>query len=495
MIIIEVTNPVYSRIYSGDGKAETLKTLLWYAEQMKIYVENYRFHPSFKAKRWDGKLSFFNAGSGYILTGLINHSLNILKQYDECVVKDPHHLLFSSDEPLTVDPNIFVDSPCGFSLFDDQEFVINKLLNKKRGVAEVATGAGKTLLTCALLETIQPEHGLVIVPNLNLVMQTYDEGFVACGLEEKTGMYYGKQKDELRQYTVATWQSLILNKDLMSCFDAIILDECHGVKGREIQDLMIHAENAIWRYGVTGTIPRDKCTRTTLEGVFGPTLVQVSSLDLQNRGRLSNCCIIMVNIEYPGDFKKRINDEANLLMAEAKLKKKEAPALKRKHKLKELAKYQPRIAAIQKLIAASSGMSVILNNYKEEGINLNDGLTKSVFMDGSTSIEERKKYKEQLTSGEMETLVTSYKMGSTGLNYPHLKNVFMTSPTKAYVTVIQSIGRALRKANDKSLAFIFDINDKIPNVESGQTRKSYYEEKQFPVKEITINLSKQEKLF
>ena len=58
---------------------------------------------------------------------------------------------------------------------------------------EIATGAGKTIITAALCQLVEPYgRTLTIVPNKSLVTQT-EEDFLACNLD--TGVYFGDRKD------------------------------------------------------------------------------------------------------------------------------------------------------------------------------------------------------------------------------------------------------------------------------------------------------------
>ena len=476
-----VDNPVVSYIRPADENADTISLLLRFADWMKKYAEGYRWHPSYKNGWWDGRIPFYHADSGMILTGLIPYAYKALSPQAEIVFEDPHDQFKTTN--LTVDPYLFEKH--GFVLYDDQEFAINSLLKSKRGLGEICTGAGKTIMTCALLETIQPEHGLVIVPDINLVLQTYEEGFVACGLQDRTGLFYGSQKDELKQYTVATWQTLQNVPQMMTNFDAIIIDESHGAKGKVIQELMMYAENATYRYGITGTLPKNECDLLTIMGVTGPKLVEVTTSDLQKRNRLTNCTIVVVNLKYTDKtFVEKITREARML----KEAKPNQPGIGRKHILHELAVYEPRQKVIQKLVNKTHGLSMVLTNYTKEGKSIAKGVHNSAFMDGSSSPEERQRIREALNSNTLKCLVTSYQMGSTGLNYKALANVILASPTKSFVRTIQSIGRALRKHDSKDMALIFDINDQIDGIETINTRMKYYEEKGFPIKEISINV-------
>jgi len=476
MILIEVDNPSYSTIRAVGDDPFSFKLLEAFEKHMARYVEGYRFMRAYKMGRWDGKIRFFTKWDGKILTGLVPYAYHWLKAQGEVQFID--HIKQFDDQNVEVDPYIFSDY--GYILYDDQKFALDHLLKKKRGIGEIATGAGKTIMTCALFETIQPEHGLVIVPNIDLVIQTYEEGFVEVGLESRTGMFYGSRKDELKQYTVATWQSLNKVPEIMETFDMIIVDECHGAKGNVIQELMSLAINAEIRYGITGTLPKADADYLSVEGALGQKLVEVTPADLQRRGRLTKAVIIAVHFEYPEEFVTKLRNEVKSLKLEG--------AKKRRYVLERISCYTPRKQAIKKLVESSEGFSVLLTNYIKEGEEISQILPNSVHVDGSMKEDERQKVRSEIKAENIEQLVATYKLAATGLNYKHLKNVFMISPSKSFVSVIQAIGRSLRKHEDKNLAVIFDIDDRLPWIESFDVRHKYYEEKEYPDQEITIAL-------
>ena len=66
-------------------------------------------------------------------------------------------------------------------------------LDKSNVLLLGATGAGKTIITAALCQLVEPYgRTITIVPNKSLVTQT-EEDFLACNLD--TGVYYGDRKE------------------------------------------------------------------------------------------------------------------------------------------------------------------------------------------------------------------------------------------------------------------------------------------------------------
>ena len=91
-------------------------------------------------------------------------------------------------------------------LRDYQVQVINEFLKNPQSLQEVATGAGKTLITAALSDMCE-QYGrtIVIVPNKDLVVQT-ERDYKNLGLD--VGVLFGDRKEYDKTHTICTWQSL-----------------------------------------------------------------------------------------------------------------------------------------------------------------------------------------------------------------------------------------------------------------------------------------------
>ena len=58
-------------------------------------------------------------------------------------------------------------------------------------------------------------------------------------------------------------------------------------------------------------------------------------------------------------------------------------------------------------------------------------------------------------------IVASYGTFSTGINIKRLHNIVFASPSKSRIRNLQSIGRGLRKADDKDKVTLYDIADDL----------------------------------
>jgi len=210
--------------------------------KFKYEVPYARHLPSVKLGRWDGKVAYFQlGGSTYI--NLLPEVLEWLTERNWDFEIDDQRENRQSFQFTQVDSSTFAHKtwPVGHPnvgqpivLRDYQIDIINQFLGDTQCVQEVATGAGKTIMTAALSLMVEP-HGrtIVIVPSKSLVTQT-EADYINLGLD--VGVYFGDRKELGRTHTISTWQSLNslyksskgVGKDwaAMTNVTALVVDEC-----------------------------------------------------------------------------------------------------------------------------------------------------------------------------------------------------------------------------------------------------------------------------
>ena len=205
------------------------------SNKFKYEIPYARHLPAVKLGRWDGKVSFFGLG-GTTYLNLVDQILPILEEggvYVDFEDKRPQH----NFEFKRVDKNYLSHikwpdtHPCAgqpIELRDYQVETINKFIENPQCIQEIATGAGKTIITAALCQLVEPYgRTLTIVPNKSLVTQT-EEDFLACNLD--VGVYYGDRKELGRFNTIATWQSLnVLEKKSKDEHTTDFLEAIQGI--------------------------------------------------------------------------------------------------------------------------------------------------------------------------------------------------------------------------------------------------------------------------
>ena len=448
-------------------------------KKYKYEIPGARYQPSVRLGRWDGKVPFFNLGG----TTYINLLPEILPYLDEqgydVAVEDTRNYR-TQFEFATVDELTYQHKkwPKGHPkvgepivLRDYQPEIINRFLSNPQCVQEVATGAGKTIITAALADAVSAYgRTIVIVPNKSLVTQTEDD-FV--NLELDTGVYFGDRKEYNRTHTICTWQSLnnllkntknaeadITIGEFLEGVVAVIVDEVHQAKADALKTLLSgpFAQVPI-RWGLTGTIPKEDYARQSINCMLGPVVGQLSASELQEAGHLAQC---HVNVVQLVDHKEYANYQSEL---------------------KYLIETSERLDYIARLISTivDSGNTLILVDRISAGKALAERLPGSVFVSGATKAGERKEHYDEVAEASDKIIIATYGVAAVGINIPRIFNLVLLEPGKSFVRVIQSIGRGIRKAEDKDHVQIWDITSTCKFAKRHLTkRKTFYKEANYP---------------
>jgi superfamily II DNA or RNA helicase len=143
-----------------------------------------------------------------------------------------------------------------------------------------------------------------------------------------------------------------------------------------------------------------------------------------------------------------------------------------------------RIEWIAKLTQsiADDGNTLILVSKIETGELMENMIPNSVFVNGSTKSKDRIEQYKDVRTATNKILIATFGVASTGLDIPRLFNVILIEPGKSFVRVIQSIGRGIRKANDKDYANIWDITSNMKFSAKHLTkRKEFYRDAAYPM--------------
>jgi superfamily II DNA or RNA helicase len=216
-------------------------------------------------------------------------------------------------------------------LRDYQIEIINNFLENPQCIQEIATGAGKTIMTAALSWNIEKYgRSIVIVPNKSLVTQT-EKDYVNLGLD--VGVYFGDRKDYNKQHTICTWQSLnnllketksgtaaFTIQDFLDDVVCVMVDEVYMAKADALKTLLtgVMAHIPI-RWGLTGTVPKEKFESQALLVALGPVIGKLSANELQQQGVLANCHVNVVQLIDHVEYKDYQSELRYLLETDARL--------------------------------------------------------------------------------------------------------------------------------------------------------------------------------
>jgi len=105
----------------------------------------------------------------------------------------------------------------------------------------------------------------------------------------------------------------------------------------------------------------------------------------------------------------------------------------------------------------------------------------SVFVQGRTKMEDREEEYDSIATEQHKVIIATYGVAAVGINLPRIFNLVLLEPGKSFVRVIQSIGRGIRKAEDKDHVEIWDITSTCKfSKRHLTTRKKFYKEANYP---------------
>ena len=449
-------------------------------KELKFFMPYARHTPAYKLGRWDGCVGFFTLG-GASFFNLLDKILPIIVDEGYTVEIDDqrtnHNFQFlevtETTHEQTIWPKGHVNEGQPVLLRDYQVDAINKFLNNLQCVQEISTGAGKTITTATLSKSVQ-DYGrtLIVVPNKDLVKQTLED-YELLGLD--VGVYFGDKKELGKTHTICTWQSLnsvqkrfkegdspISLEDFSQDLAAIIIDEVHQAKADVLKALLSGPfANVPIRWGLTGTIPKEDFEQLGLVACIGPVVNRIAAKDLQAQGVLANCLVNVLQLQDTSAY-NTYQEELTYLTTNVR-----------------------RIDFIAEFVSklSESGNTLVLVDRVKSGEMLVERLPDSVFVSGAMKTTDRKEHYDEIKDSDGKIIVATYGVAAVGINIPRIFNLVLLEPGKSFVRVIQSIGRGIRKAQDKDHVEIWDVTSACKfSKKHLTTRKKYYEEAGYPYK-------------
>ena len=457
---------------------------------MKLFsfdVPGARYLPSVRLGRWDGKVSYFSlGGSSYV--NLLEEIIPVVDAagYDielEDLRDYPTSFTFNH---IKEDSFSAIMWPKGhpvegtpIMLRDYQVEIVNNFLANPQCLQEIATGAGKTLMTASLSKSIEAYgRSIVIVPNISLVTQT-EADYVNMGLD--VGVYFGGRKESGHTHTICTWQSLNVLLKNTKAGDAevsigefiegvvcVIVDEVHQAKADALKTLLTGVMSQIpIRWGLTGTIPKAKFESQALLVSLGPVIGKLAASELQEQGVLANCHVNIIQLQDKVDF-PNYQTELKYLVSDDKRMTAIAGEILKVNRTGNTLVLVDRIEAGEIILAK------LTTNY-----NIAKGDV--VFVSGGTKASTRTEEYQDVATATNKIIIATYGVAAVGINIPRLFNVVLIEPGKSFVRTIQSIGRGLRMASDKDFVQITDITSSCKFSKRHLTqRKAFYKDARYP---------------
>lgn len=443
MINIIKQNETYIKIDCDDSVARELYSVF------SFEIPNYQFMPAYRFSNWDGKKHLFTTNKRIMYAGLYKKLIDYFNEnnYEYTLDSELVETDFSAKEAFE-----FCDSlNSKFKIKPHQLKGFIAAIRQNRGLFLSPTASGKSFIIYNICKYFKDKKILIIVPTVDLVDQLY-ENFEEYDLDktiEVQKIYQGEVKKVTKQITISTWQSIYkLGKAWFNQFEVIIGDEAHKFESASLTSILEKADEVKYRFGFTGTLKDSKINELVLEGLFGPKYIVATIEELQKSKDLAELKIKSLVLEYPDHIKKQ-------------QKRKEYP-----DEIEFIIGCEWRNQFIKKLALSLPGNTLILFSRIKHGDYLYDIIKKennnpTYLVHGLVDKEDRAEIRKIVNTHKDSTTVASFKTFSTGIDIPNLNNVVFVSPSKARITIMQSIGRGLRVSKIKTKMTLYDVVDDL----------------------------------
>ena len=457
-LIISKKNEVYLKIHAEPHIYYEL------SDQFTFDIPNAKFSPAYKKKYWDGKIRLFNTQKGEIYVGLLDRIIQFCKDHEytyEFIDSEYYGLPFEVNEMISLEG--VKDYMNAISKYKPREYQIDGVydaLKHNRKLLISPTASGKSLMIYSIVRYYvgNKKNILIVVPTTSLVEQMYkdfaDYGWNVGSFCHK--VYAGKERETDSQVIITTWQSIYkLPRKYFERFSVVIGDEAHQFKSKSLISIMTKLDGAKYRFGFTGTLDGSETHKWVLEGLFGPSYKIIKTDELMKKGHLAKLDINVLLLKHPPNKFENFEEEVQYIIG-----------------------HDRRNNFIKNLALDLKGNTLILfarvEKHGEPLYNLinNSNIIENrnvFFIHGGVDTEDREKVREITEQESNAIIVASYGTFSTGINIKNLHNIIFASPSKSRIRNLQSIGRVLRKGNQKTRATLYDIADDI----SYKSRKNY----------------------
>tara|TARA_B100001996_G_scaffold174600_1_gene133260 strand:+ start:1204 stop:2643 length:1440 start_codon:yes stop_codon:yes gene_type:complete len=470
---ISKVNEVYIRVDAPRDISQEI------SDHFTFLVPGHTFVPAFRKRIWDGKIRLFNVMNHLLYYGLFDHLCKFL------YIRDYKAKFLDNFKTEKIDYKLDLELPVKPREY--QIDAVSHALSNHRTLLLSPTASGKSLIIYILVRYLNLKT-LILVPTTSLVSQMYND-FREYGWDVANNchtVFAGRDKGSELPVVISTWQSIYkMHQQYFEQYELVIGDEAHGFKSKSLTAIMTKCVNAKYRIGTTGTLDGTQTHKLVLEGLFGKVYKVTSTKKLIDDKHLSPFTIKALILKHPDSICHTLK-EANY-----------------QEELDYLVSSKARNKYIVNLSLSIKNNTLLLFRFVEKHGKLlydmikeqNVNNRKIFFVFGGTDTDTREQIRSIVEKEKDSIIVASYGVFSVGVNIRNLHNIIFASPSKSRIRNLQSIGRALRKAEQKEVATLYDIADDLQykgkkNYTLGhyEERAQIYKEENFPVNEFRIQL-------
>jgi superfamily II DNA or RNA helicase len=277
----------------------------------------------------------------------------------------------------------------------------------------------------------------------------------------------------------------------------IVADEVHGVKSSNEISKLIKGVDIPYKFGCTGTLPKDVKDQWNIAGIFGPILDELEIETLQSKNILANVHLQPIKFCHSKkeNFKKTHDEYGK------EIEPFEAAQREYQYESQYLGEYKE---TNKKIVDLAKGLItkkpewnvIVLFDYISQGqqlYSLSDASNK-FYIDGSIPVDKRQEIVSIMDNSGGNILFGNCKCIGIGLTVKRVNVIILCIIGSSSTKTIQAIGRGMQKKSDKSTVHVFDILHNYKYSQKHFKERSlnylkYYklqEDKDYKVKEIII---------
>jgi len=426
-------------------------------------VPNAKFHPLYRARKWDGKIRIYSMLTGELPVGLLDYVYVFAKnngyEVDVSEYQHTHDTLSEEDVKKFCQVLKLTSQNKRIEIRDYQLDAVHKAINSGRTLLLSPTGSGKSLIIYCIMRwhMIKSRRQLILVPTTSLVEQLkadFEDYSIDNGMSSKNigVIYSGHEKVNNLPVVISTWQSIYkMPKEFFEPFDVIFGDEAHLFKAKSLTSIFDKCYNVPYRIGTTGTLDGTQTHRLVLEGMFGPVHKVTTTKKLIESQQLADLKIFCLQLNYTDEERKLVKDYDY------------------QQEIDFIVGNERRNKFIRNLALSSKGNTLLLFQYVEKHGSILFEMIKQkaaegrkvFFVFGGTDTDTREHIRNLTETQTDAIIVASSGTFSTGINIRNLHNIIFASPSKSRVRNLQSLGRGLRKSDTKDTCKLYDIGDDL----------------------------------
>ena len=480
-------------------------------------VANCWFSPAYKSGRWDGTVKMFDRKNGNTFpTGLLYMVTDLLDEV--CDDDDFTYKILDKRtcKEFMVDPDKFKEIVLKGSnkqLRDYQVSSVNDVINNQlkdmnwqRGILNLATNGGKTVIAEAIIQLIYPSlqekylfsgSDVKSQPVFMFLTHSKEIAYQAKkSFENDLGISVGIigdgkwQEDLVTIGIIPTLASRQKNNkpeylDLANRVVGFVGDEAHHGSSDTYNTVLCSFKNAVVRLGLTGTVEKDDSRRMKLFGATGPVISKVKNSYLIKNGYSAKPQYWMVPIDYP---------DVDEVIAPNEEGERDYGKIYDMGVVNNMWRNYLIAKICEKEVHENNGQVLVLVDRLEHGANICecfdylDSDVRRAFLYGDLSSEERQEGLEKLVNKELDVLIATTILDE-GVDVPNINALIYARGGKSIRKLLQGVGRGLRKKEDGSDLRIYDFIDDTSYVlvKQSQQRLNIMTNEKFKCRKLKTN--------